>query len=133
IIAPLLVGGIGMLAERYGLRRVHKFGHVAELVFTFGLAFLIEELVSLIWGQDTKSYNIPASLDFALFSLYDQNFPAYKAFMIAVSVAIFVGVYLLLTRTRVGIIIQAAIEHPNTVANLGHNVPFIFMSVFGVG
>jgi len=133
LLAPIAVGLIGAGVERYGLRRVHKFGHVAELVFTFGLAFLIEELVALIWGQDTKNYTGPEALDFALFSLFGQDFPAYKGFMIFISVSIFVGVYLLLTRTRVGIIIQAAIEHPNTVANLGHNVPFIFMMVFGVG
>ena len=45
ILAPLLVGAIGALVERYGLRRVHRFGHVPELLFTFGLAYLIEEVV----------------------------------------------------------------------------------------
>src|ERR1700751_5318151 len=45
IVAPLLVGGIGALIERFGLRNVHKHGHVAELLFTFGLAYVIEELV----------------------------------------------------------------------------------------
>jgi branched-chain amino acid transport system permease protein len=53
--------------------------------------------------------------------------------MIGISVLIFIGLYYVLTRSRVGIIIQAAITHPNTVANLGHNVPLIFMGVFGVG
>ena len=133
IIAPLLVGVVGALVERYGLRRVHKSGHVAELVFTFGLAFLIEEAVQFFWGRSTMNYESPALLDFPLFTLFGQNFPAYKAFMIFISVSIFIGLYFVLTRTRIGIIIQAAITHPNTVANLGHNVPFIFMAVFGVG
>jgi branched-chain amino acid transport system permease protein len=53
--------------------------------------------------------------------------------MIGISITIFIGLYYLLTRSRIGIIIQAAITHPHTVANLGHNVPFIFMAVFGVG
>lgn len=53
--------------------------------------------------------------------------------MIFISIAIFVALYRVLTRSRVGIIIQAAITHPNTVSNLGHNVPLIFMAVFGVG
>jgi branched-chain amino acid transport system permease protein len=133
IIAPLLVGVVGALVERYGLRHVHKSGHVAELIFTFGLAFLIEEIVQFFWGRATKDYRQPELLDFPLFTLFGQNFPAYKAFMIFISVSIFIGLYFVLTRTRIGIIIQAAITHPHTVSNLGHNVPFIFMAVFGVG
>ncbi len=133
VLAPVLVGVLGALVERYGLRRVHQSGHVAELVFTFGLAFLIEEAVQFFWGRATRDYRSPEILDFALFTLFGQNFPAYKAFMIFISVSIFIGLYWVLTRTRIGIIIQAAITHPHTVANLGHNVPLIFMLVFGVG
>lgn len=133
IAAPVLVGVLGALIERYGLRRVHKSGHVAELVFTFGLAFLIEEAVQFFWGRSTKDYRSPELLDFPLFTLFGQNFPAYKAFMIFISITIFIALYFVLTRTRTGMIIQAAITHPHTVANLGHNVPMIFMVVFGVG
>ena len=133
IIAPILVGVIGAVVERYGLRHVHKSGHVAELIFTFGLAFLIEEVVQFFWGRSTKDYRQPEILDFPLFTMFGQNFPAYKAFMIFISISIFIGLYFVLTKTRIGIIIQAAITHPHTVGNLGHNVPFIFMAVFGVG
>ena len=49
-----------MLTERYGLRTVHKYGHVAELLFTFGLAYLIEEFVHLIWGRPPVDYRVPA-------------------------------------------------------------------------
>ena len=133
IVAPVLVGVLGALVERYGLRKVHQSGHVAELVFTFGLAFLIEEAVQFFWGPDTKNYQSPDILDFPLFMLFGQEFSAYRGFMIAISIGIFIGLYYVLTRSRVGIIIQAAITHPNTVANLGHNVPLIFMGVFGVG
>lgn len=133
LVAPVIVGVAGALVERYGLRRVHRYGHVAELIFTFGLAFLIEEIVQFAWGRATKDYHEPEVLDYALFTLYGQSFPAYKAFMIAVSIAIFIVLYAVLTRSRVGLIIQAAITHPNTVANLGHNVPLVFMGVFGVG
>ncbi len=133
IIAPLLVGLVGALIERYGLRHVHQYGHVAELIFTFGLAFLIEEIVQFFWGKATKDYTEPELLQFPLFTLFGQNFPAYKAFMILISVAIFVGLFTVLSRSRVGLIIQAAITHPHTVSNLGHNVPLVFMGVFGVG
>ncbi len=133
ILAPLIVGVLGALVERYGLRRVHQHGHVAELVFTFGLAFLIEEAVQFFWGQDTKNYQTPELLDFPLFTLFGQEFSAYRGFMLAISIGIFIGLYQVLTRSRVGLIIQAAISHPHMVANLGHNVPLIFTAVFGVG
>lgn len=133
LIAPILVGLAGALVERYGLRHVHRYGHVAELIFTFGLAFLIEEIVQFIWGKATKDYHEPEILQFPLFTLFGQNFPAYKAFMILIAIGIFLALFTVLTRTRVGLIIQAAITHPQTVANLGHNVPLIFMGVFGVG
>ena len=121
------------MVERYGLRRVHQSGHVAELVFTFGLAFLIEESIQFFWGRDTKNYQTPELLDFPLFTLLGQEFSAYRGFMMTISVGIFIGLYYVLTKSRVGIIIQAAITHPQTVSNLGHNVPLIFMGVFGMG
>ncbi|MCY4016305.1 MAG: branched-chain amino acid ABC transporter permease [Gammaproteobacteria bacterium] len=133
IFAPVIVGIIGALVERYGLRRVHQHGHVAELVFTFGLAFLIEEVVQFFWGPDTKNYQTPELLNFPLFTLFGQEFSAYRGFMLAISIGIFIGLYQVLTRSRVGLIIQAAITHPHMVANLGHNVPLIFTAVFGVG
>jgi branched-chain amino acid transport system permease protein len=133
LLAPVLVGALGALVERYGLRHVHKSGPVAELVFTFGLAFLIEEAVQLFWGRATQDFRPPAVLDFALFTLFGQDFPAWKGFMLCISVTIFIALYFVLSRTRVGILIQAAISHPQTVANLGHNVPLLFMVAFGVG
>ena len=133
IFAPIIVGVLGAMVERYGLRRVHQSGHVAELVFSFGLAFLIEESIQFFWGRDTKNYQTPELLDFPLFTLLGQEFSAYRGFMMTISVGIFIGLYYVLTKSRVGIIIQAAITHPQTVSNLGHNVPLIFMGVFGMG
>ena len=133
LLAPLLVGGVGALVERYGLRTVHKHGHVAELLFTFGLAFIIEELVQMIWGKIPVDYQVPALLKFSAFTLFSTTYPAFRMFMLLMSVAVFIGLLLLLTRTRVGLIIRAALTHPNMVGMLGHNVPVVFMLVFGVG
>ncbi|OUR79454.1 branched-chain amino acid ABC transporter permease [Alphaproteobacteria bacterium 46_93_T64] len=133
IVAPLVVGVLGAVVERYGLRHVHRWGHVAELIFTFGLAFLIEEIVQFIWGKDTKAYHEPEILQFPLFTFFGQNFPAYKAFMLLISIGIFIALLLVLTRSRIGLIIQAAITRPNMTAMLGHNVPLVFMGVFGMG
>ncbi|MBI5550763.1 MAG: branched-chain amino acid ABC transporter permease, partial [Desulfobacterales bacterium] len=133
VIAPLLVGGIGALVERYGLRTVHKYGHVAELLFTVGLAFIIEEGVNLVWGRNAMTYPVPKLLDFPLFTLINTEFSAYRMFMLLISVGIFVLLYLVLTRSRIGLIIQAALTHPQGVSALGHNVPMVFMLVFGGG
>jgi len=133
ILAPLLVGGIGALVERYGLRTVHKHGHVAELLFTFGLAFMIEELVQMVWGKVPVDYRVPDLLNFSAFTLFSTTYPAFRMFMLVTSVVVFLCLLLLLTRTRVGLIIRAALTHPNMVGMLGHNVPLVFMMVFGVG
>lgn len=133
VVAPVAVGLLGAVTERYGLRRVHRFGHVAELILTFGVAVVITEIVQLVWGRPAKSYEVPAALDFALFQAFRSSFPAYKAFMLGISAAIFLFLLVILTRTRAGLIIQAALTHPGMVAMLGHNVPRVFMVVFGIG
>ncbi|MFC6758916.1 branched-chain amino acid ABC transporter permease [Sulfitobacter porphyrae] len=133
LLAPLIVGVLGAGVERYGLRRVHQYGHVPELIFTFGLALLIEELVQFIWGKNQMPYFVPDALNFSAFAIAGNTIPAYKIFMIFISIGIFIGLLYILTRTRVGMIIQAALSYPRTVEALGHNVPLIFMGVFGVG
>lgn len=133
IVAPVIVGVVGALIERYGLRRVHQFGHVPELIFTFGLALLIEEVVQFFWGKNQMAYDEPAILEFSAFAIAGNSFPAYKVFMIFISMGIFLVLLYILTKTRVGLIIQAALSYPATVQNLGHNVPLVFMGVFGVG
>jgi len=133
LVAPLLAGAIGMAVERYGLRSVHRNGHVAELLFTFGLAFVIEEVVQIIWGKSPVDFRIPPSLDFPAFTIFSTNYPAYKMFMLLVSIAIFAGLLIVLKKTRIGLIVQAALTHPHMVAHLGHNVGRVFMLVFGVG
>ncbi|QUJ78283.1 branched-chain amino acid ABC transporter permease [Sulfitobacter albidus] len=133
LLAPLIVGLMGAGVERYGLRRVHQYGHVPELIFTFGLALLIEELVQFVWGKNHVPYNAPEILEFTAFAIAGNSIPAYKVFMIFISVGIFIGLLYVLTKTRVGMIIQAALSYPRTVEALGHNVPLIFMGVFGVG
>jgi branched-chain amino acid transport system permease protein len=133
VIAPLAVGAIGAAVERYGLRTVHKYGHVAELLFTFGLAFVIEEMVRIIWGRAPVDYKIPPQLDFTLFTIYSTNFPAYRAFIMLVAVLMLVSIFLVLKKTRIGLIIQASLTHPEMVEALGHNVPRVFMLVFAGG
>lgn len=132
-LAPVLVGAVGAVVERWGLRTVHAHGHVAELLFTFGLAYIIEELVKIFWGKIAVPYRIPDSLGFSAFEIFGAQYPAYRLFMLFVSVSMLIGLWYLLKRTRIGLIIQAALTHPDMVANLGHDVPRIFMLVFATG
>lgn len=133
VVAPLLVAVLGALFEKYCLRRVHKFGHVAELLITFGLSFILLEMVQLVWGTGSVDYRVPEALDGPLFTLYGTQFPMYRGFMMLVAVLMLVAIWVLLTRTRIGLVIQAALTHPETVEALGHNVPRVFMLVFGGG
>ena len=133
VVAPLLVFVLGAAFERYSLRRVHKFGHVPELLVTFGLSYLILEVVQLIWGRSVVPYGLPPALEGPLFTIYGTQFPKSRSFIMLIAVLMLVSVWLLLTRTRIGLVIQAALKHPEMVEALGHNVPRVFMLVFGGG
>ena len=133
VIAPLVVFVMGAAFERYSLRRVHKFGHVPELLVTFGLSYLILEVVQLVWGRSTVPYGLPTQLQGPLFTLYGTQFPKSRSFIMLVALLMLLSVWLLLTRTRIGLVIQAALKHPEMVEALGHNVPRVFMLVFGGG
>jgi branched-chain amino acid transport system permease protein len=162
LLAPLVVGVLGALFERLCLRRVHKFGHVPELLITFGLSYVIIELVQLVWGRIALEFRPPASLQGPLFTLINDSvkglnllwgaapadlctavdasirvvcspFPATRGFMMLVALVMLGAVWLMLTRTRIGLVIQAALTHPESVEALGHNVPRVFMMVFGAG
>src|SRR4029077_14583163 len=76
---------------------------------------------------------VPAILDGPLFTLYSTSFPKLRGYMMLVAVIMLLSIYLVLTRTRIGLVIQAALTHPQTVEALGHNVPRVFMLVFGGG
>src|SRR5438552_12510544 len=93
-LAPALVGALGMLVERIGLRKVHRHGHVAELLFTFGLAYLIEEATHLVWGRSAVEYRVPPELDGPLFQIMGSQYPIYRGFMMLVAVAMLVSIWL---------------------------------------
>jgi branched-chain amino acid transport system permease protein len=159
VVAPLLVGALGAAFERYSLRRVHAYGHVPELLITFGLSYLIEQMVRLYWGNSTLDYRVPEALSGTLFTVANiagkglsimqgaadpvlcaqgsgnscTQFPVYRGFMVLVALFMLGSLWLLLTRTRIGLIIQAALTHPEMAQSLGHNVPRVMMGVFGGG
>lgn len=133
LVAPLLVFALGAAFERFCLRRVHKFGPVPELLVTFGLSYLLLELVQLVWGRSAVNYALPAGLQGPLFTVFGTQFPKSRAFIMLVSLVMLASMWLLLERTRIGLVIRAALTHPEAAQALGHNVPRVFMGVFGGG
>ncbi|MGF1608750.1 MAG: branched-chain amino acid ABC transporter permease [Kiloniellales bacterium] len=133
LLAPLFVGLLGILVERYLLRRVHRYGHAHELLLTFGLAFIFEEVIKLFYGDFPVNYAMPDYLRFPAFTIFGTNYPFYRLFIGMVAVGMFVILYLLLSRTRAGLVVRAAERLPTMAEALGHNVPLVFMGVFGTG
>jgi len=112
LIAPLLVGGLGVLIERFLLRKVHRFGHAHELLLTFGLAYII----------------LAGSVQF-----FGITYPTYRLFILLISAIVFSVLFIILFKTRAGIIVMAAVSRSEMVNALGINVPLVFMGLFGVG
>lgn len=133
IIAPIAVGGIGIFVERFMLRRVHAFGHAHELLLTFGLVFVFEELVKMFFGNYAVNYRPPAELQFAAFTLLGTEYSFFRILVGIIALAMFAILFCLLRFTRVGIVVRAAVKLPAMVGALGHNVPAVFMGVFGLG
>jgi branched-chain amino acid transport system permease protein len=133
VLAPLAVALIGAFVERHGLRRLRVHGQIAELLFTFGLAYLIDEMVKLAWGLSPQTATLPIALDGPLFDLFGVPFPRYRAFMMAVSIGMLVVLTLVLRYSRTGLVIEAARTHPAAVAALGHDVDRVFTLVFALG
>ena len=132
IIAPVLVALVGVFIERVFLRKVHVYGHVAELLVTFGIAYILEDVVMILWGSEPLKVEIPAILAGSL-SMFGDTYPTYRLFILAVSLLVFVFLSLILTKTRAGIIVRAAVDNKEMVGALGFNVPLIFLLLFGVG
>jgi branched-chain amino acid transport system permease protein len=160
VLAPVLTGAAGAVFESQVLRKVHKMGHVSELLVTFGLSYIVLELVQLIWGRVAVEFNPPAFLQGPIFTLINHSqqglslvsgeagalcqaaegvrvvcspFPATRGFVMLTAMLMVISLWWVLTKTRAGLIIQAALTHPQTVETLGHNVPRIFMLVFAMG
>ncbi len=162
VVAPIIVAALGAIFERHALRRVHKYGHVPELLITFGLSFVVLEIVQLLWGRIGVDFAPPQVLQGPAFTLVSSSksgldfvwgaapaamcnsaeagvrvlcspFPATRGFMMVVALAMLLALWLMLTRTRIGLVIQSALTHPDMVEALGHNVPRVFMLVFGAG
>ena len=132
IIAPLMVGTVGLLIERFLIRRLYGRSPDDPLLLTFGLSLIIVEAVRIIWGKIGLTIDPPKALGAAV-NLGFMNFPAYRLFVIAVTVAVLVAIWLFLERTNVGLIIRAGSRDPLMVRALGIDLSRIWLLVFGIG
>lgn len=132
IIAPFMVMFVGIVIERFFLRKVHAYGHAHELLLTFGMAYILEEAVKMIWGNEPLLVVLPFILQGSV-PLFGVEYPVYRLFILAVSFLVFVLMFLVLFKTRVGIIVRASVDNKEMVDALGFNVPLVFLLLFGMG
>jgi branched-chain amino acid transport system permease protein len=132
IVAPVVAAIVGIVCERLLLRKVHAFGHIGELILTVGIALVILEGVKVFWGTESLSIRVPPILEGRL-ALGGLDYPVYRLFVIGLALVVLAILALLLYKTRLGMVVRAAVSDADMVNALGINVPVLFMFVFGVG
>jgi branched-chain amino acid transport system permease protein len=132
LVCPFLLFVIGALIERFLLRRVHVFGHLHELLLTFGIAFIISEVIKWVWGTAPLPIQIGGFLDGNV-TVLGVIYPTYRLFVLFWSVLIGLLMSFLLLRTRMGITVRSAVDDSEMVNALGVNTPRVFMLVFALG
>jgi branched-chain amino acid transport system permease protein len=132
VLAPLIVGFIGILIERLLLQWLYKLDHLYGLLLTFGLALIIEGIFRRYYGSSGQPYRVPESLTGGQ-NLGFMFLPNYRAWVIAVSVVVCFGTWFVIERTRLGSYLRAATENPALVRAFGINVPRMIMLTYGFG
>jgi branched-chain amino acid transport system permease protein len=132
ILAPLLVGVLGLLVERFLIRPLYGRSPDDPLLLTFGLSLVVVEAARLIWGKIGLTLDPPRALSGAV-NLGFTYFPTYRLFVIAITALVLVGLWLFLEKTNVGLVIRAGSRDPLMVRALGFDVGRIWFLVFGIG
>jgi branched-chain amino acid transport system permease protein len=132
IVAPLMVGALGLLIERFLIRRLYGRSPDDPLLLTFGLSLILIEGVKVFWGKIGLTLDPPRALAGAV-DLGFMTFPAYRLFLVAVIAAVLIALYFFLGRTNIGLIIRAGSRDPLMVRALGINLGRVWLVVFGIG
>src|SRR6516164_3819710 len=132
VIVPIVIGVTGVIIERLFLRRLHKLDHLYGLILTFGLALIIEGLFRNYYGTSGQPYGVPESLQGGR-NLGFMFLPNYRAWVIAFSLAVCLGTWFAIERTRLGSYLRAATENPALVRAFGINVPRMVTLTYGFG
>jgi branched-subunit amino acid ABC-type transport system permease component len=131
-LAPIVVGGVGAAVEWSCLRRLYARGPNAQVLLTFGLIYLFDDLTRWIWGAHVRSMPPPEALAGTV-TLGSVRFPAYRLFVILFGLAVALLLWLLLERTWLGAIVRAGVADAEMAAGLGVNVARVFTTVFAGG
>lgn len=132
VLAPIVVGTVGLLFELIILRRLYQREAHAFLMVTFGLALVTGEMVRLIWGSDALQVPAPSALSGVIF-LLDEPFPVYRLFLAGAGIAVAIAIWQILERTRLGLLIRATSQNAEMVHALGVDVNLVRSGVFGIG
>jgi branched-chain amino acid transport system permease protein len=130
VMVPVLVGVTGMLVERFLLRRLYQVDHLYGLLLTFGLALVIEGLFRWRYGSSGLPYPNPLSGGVQLGFMF---LPAYRGWVILVSIFVCIATWYAIERTRLGAYLRAATERPDMVMAFGINVPRLINLTYGGG
>jgi branched-chain amino acid transport system permease protein len=132
LFAPVITAGFGILLERFLLKKVHAFGHMGELILTVGVSLIVLDGVKAVWGTESLPLKMPPVLE-GLVLIGGMQYPIYRLFIIGMALALLAVLALVLYKTRLGMVVRAAVSDAEMVNALGINVPLVFMCVFGVG
>jgi branched-chain amino acid transport system permease protein len=132
-IAVATAFAIGLLLETAIFRRLYKRDHLYQVLLTFGLILVFEELRSILFGDDVHGVAVPEILNYSIPLTDTLSYPAYRLFVTAVCLAIAGLLYLVIHRTRVGMMIRAGNSNREMAASLGINIPLLFALVFAFG
>jgi len=131
-VAPLLVGAFGVVIERTMLRRLYHLDHLYGLLLTFGLALIVEGFFFNEYGSSGQSYDVPEALSGGT-NLGFVFLPNYRAWVVVVSLAVCVGAWFIVERTRLGAYLRAGTENPKLLQAFGVNVPLLVTLAYGFG
>ena len=132
IIAPIVVGIVGIVIERTMLSRLYKLDHLYGLLLTFGLALIIQGLFRNEFGSSGMPYQIPSVLAGGI-NLGFMFLPIYRAWVIVASLVVCLATWFVIERTKLGSYLRAATENPALVQAFGNNVPRMITLTFGFG
>jgi branched-chain amino acid transport system permease protein len=132
VVAPLMVGIVGLLIERFLVRPLYGRSIDDPLLLTFGLSLVLVEAVRLIWGKIGLPLDPPPDLAGAV-NLGFTMFPVYRLFVIGVTAVVLVALWLFLERTNVGLVIRAGSRDALMVRALGFDLTRVWLLVFGIG
>jgi len=132
LLAPIAVGLVGLVIERICLRPLYRRGALDQVLLTFGLVYLFEDLVKWIWGGRIRSIAPPAMFSGSV-TIWGATVPSYRLFVIAFGIAVAALLWLLIERTRLGAIIRAGVFDAEMASGMGIDTERVFSAVFGFG